>query len=135
MKLLICVLAIVVLAGCSSTKAVKIEPPVMAGPQQVKIPTISGPVIKVIDQLCSDDQFNKGLYDGYFMGRDKQIFTGQQLEDIAKWQAFCEKPKSDRTTYEYGYIAGRAVDSLITGLLPYLGRDAIRLLKDAGLIL
>lgn len=135
MKILIALCVFVLLAGCAGNKqTLQLQSPIVAGSQQVQAPVISEPIIKVIDQLCIDDQFNKGLYEGYYMGREKQIFTGQQLDDIAKWQTFCAKPKDQRTPYEYGYITGRAVDSLIVGLAPYLGKDALRLLRAGGLI-
>ena len=133
--LLAIIAGLLISCGASAGKTVKLQSPVIvAGQQQLKTPVIAEPVIKVIDQFCVDDQFNQGFFEGYYMGREKQIFTGQQLEDISKFREFCKKPKEERTPYDYGYISGRVVDSLVVGIVPYLGRDAIALLRAAGLI-
>jgi hypothetical protein len=137
MKLFVLLAMIVgLLAACGANegKKVKLQSPIVAGQQQPKTPVIAEPVIKVIDQFCTDDQFNQGFFEGYYMGRELQIFTGQQLKDISQFREFCKKPKEERTPYDYGYISGRVVDSLVVGIVPYLGRDAIALLRAAGLI-
>ena len=133
--ILVVICAVFLMTGCTKGPLKIQSPIVMAGQQQQQFqtPVLSEPIIQVIDQFCIDDQFNRGLFDGYYMGRELSIFTGQQLKDINQFREFCTKPKPDRTPYDYGYITGRVVDSLVVGLVPYLGRDAIILLRAAGL--
>lgn len=134
--LVVVIIIALMLTGCAGGKQIQMQSPVItvAPLKPVQAPTITDPIVQLIDQFCYQSEFQKGLFEGYYMGRELSMFTGQQLADIKAFQEFCKKPKADRTMYDYGYITGRVCDSLITGLVPYLGRDAITLLKATGLI-
>lgn len=122
MKKLIVLLAVVLLAGCSTFGKVMSTPPDKSK--------------EALDQICSNsfgtatvDNSNFDYWLGGFAGAHvnwREKLTAQQLSDVQSFQEFCKKDPATRTAYEYGYQTGVFVRT-IKDLLPaeILGKAAM----------
>ena len=113
------------LMGCSTTTQV-------INGQTIQLPNISGDVKGAIDLACNDIGFNTGIYNRLYQDRQNAI-TVQQKKDIDYFIKFCQTPKELREDYGYGWITGAFIDNTIAGIVPYLGQDALSVLRAVGL--
>jgi len=133
MALIPCICLIV---GCSS---ISVQNPI------VTVSPIHGArdITKMtVDFLCPEPvvsdprgSFEAGFFDRWMRNRVAMELSQQDVMDIEAFKMVCRKTLVDRSDYDYGTLAGGAIDRITLMLLPHMGKDFFSVMNALGLVL
>lgn len=131
MRFLAVVAAVLALAACSTTGG--LTGGITSARDATKV---------IVDGLCpapvvADEQgsFMAGFFERYMTNRTNVELSVQDVKDIEVFKAICNKPLEARTDFDYGMLAGGAVDKITLMVQPYLGKDFYKVLTALGVVL
>jgi hypothetical protein len=125
---------LILLSGCSS---LSVQSPIVATPTGARDITKA-----TVDFLCPEPvvadprgSFEAGFFDRWMKNRVAVELSRQDVEDIQAFTTVCKKPLLDRSDYDYGTLAGGAIDRITLMLLPHMGKDFFSIMNALGLVL
>jgi hypothetical protein len=135
MRLIVAIALVLVLSGCGlSMQSPVVATPMVQGARDVTKATV--------DFLCPEPvvsdprgSFEAGFFDRWQKNRVAVELSKQDVEDIKAFTTVCKKPLMDRSDYDYGTLAGGAIDRITLMLLPQMGKDFFSVLSALGLVL
>lgn len=140
MKLLIVALyVVVVLAAMTGCSTLKLQSPVTS---VQTITNVRDATKTVVDLLCPAPtvpdprgSFEAGFFDRYMKNRTATELSPQDIADIKAFKAVCNKTLAERSDYDYGTLAGGALDRITIMLLPSMGKDFFSVMSALGILI
>jgi hypothetical protein len=136
MRCAVAIALMIILSGCSSFS---VQSPVVATPMVKGARDITK---AAVDFLCpapvvADPRgsFESGFFDRWMKNRVATELSKQDVEDIEAFKMVCRKTLVDRSDYDYGTLAGGAIDRITLMLLPHMGKDFFSVMNALGLVL
>jgi hypothetical protein len=134
MRCAIVIALLVLLPGCGLWS---VQSPIVATPTGARDITKA-----TVDFLCPEPvvadprgSFEAGFFDRWMKNRVAVELSRQDVEDIQAFTMVCKKPLLDRSDYDYGTLAGGAIDRITLMLLPHMGKDFFSVMSALGLVL
>jgi hypothetical protein len=133
---IVIIVCVLMLIGCSG---VTVQNPIItASPIQGARDVTKS----TVDFLCpapvvSDPRgsFEAGFFARYMANRQATQLSQQDVQDIEAFKAICNKPLADRSDFDYGMLAGGALDRITVMMLPVMGKDFFNILSALGLVI
>jgi hypothetical protein len=79
--------------------------------------------------------FEAGFFTRYMANRQATQLSQQDVADIEAFKMVCNKGLADRSDFDYGTLAGGAVDRITVMLLPSMGKDFFSIMSALGLVI
>ena len=95
----------------------------------------------VVDFLCpapvvadSRGSFASGFFQRYTANRQAVELSKQDMDDIKAFTVVCQKAIADRSDFDYGILAGGALDRVTLMLMPQMGKDFFSVMAALGMM-
>ena len=79
--------------------------------------------------------FEAGFFARYMANRQATQLSQQDVADIEAFKVVCNKALADRSDYDYGTLAGGAVDRITVMLMPVMGKDFFSVMSALGMVI
>jgi hypothetical protein len=134
MRSAVAIALMIILSGCGLWS---VQSPIVATPTGARDVTKA-----TVDFLCpapvvADPRgsFEAGFFDRWMKNRVATELSKQDVEDIQAFTMVCKKALVDRSDYDYGTLAGGAIDRITVMMLPVFGKDFFSIMNALGLVL
>jgi hypothetical protein len=136
MRVGIVLLILLSLVGCGM---VGVQSPIVTTPTMLGARDVTKATVDFLcpEPIVSDPRgsFEAGFFDRWMRNRVAVELSQQDIQDIQAFTMVCKKPLVDRTDFDYGQMAGGAIDRITLMLLPKMGKDFFSIMSALGLVL